>query len=38
VKWLYANDSYFKPPYADNLAALIHETTFRENLEPCLFS
>ncbi len=21
----------------DNLAALIHEPTFRENLEPCLF-
>ena len=37
VKWLYANDSYLKPPYADNLAALIHEPTFRENLEPCLF-
>ncbi|MCM2357388.1 MAG: DEAD/DEAH box helicase family protein [Geobacteraceae bacterium] len=37
VKWLYANDSYLKQPYADNLAALIHEPTFRENLEPCLF-
>lgn len=37
VKWLYANDSYLKKPYADNLAALIHEPTFRENLEPCLF-
>jgi len=23
-------------PYSDNLAALIHEPTFRENLEPCL--
>jgi len=22
VKWLYANDSYLKQPYADNLAAL----------------
>ncbi len=37
MKWLYANDSYLKQPYADNLAALIHEPTFRENLEPCLF-
>jgi type I restriction enzyme R subunit len=37
VKWLYTNDSYLKKPYADNLAALIHEPTFRENLEPCLF-
>lgn len=37
VKWLYTNDSYLKQPYADNLAALIHEPTFRENLEPCLF-
>ncbi len=37
VKWLYANDSYLKQPYADNLAALIHEPTFRDNLEPCLF-
>ena len=37
VKWFYANDSYLKQPYADNLAALIHEPTFRENQEPCLF-
>jgi len=37
VKWLYANDSYLKKPYADNLAALIHEPSFRDNLEPCLF-
>ena len=37
VNWLYANDSYLKQPYADNLAALIHEPTFRENQEPCLF-
>ena len=37
VKWLYANDSYLQKPYADNLAALIHEPTFRENLGPCLF-
>ena len=34
VKWLYANDSYLKQPYADNLAALIHEPIFWENLEP----
>jgi type I restriction enzyme, R subunit len=37
VKWLYANDSFLQKPYADNLAALIHEPTFRDNLEPCLF-
>ena len=37
VKWLYANDSFLQRPYADNLAALIHEPTFRDNLEPCLF-
>jgi type I restriction enzyme, R subunit len=37
VKWLYANDSYLKQPYADNLAALILEPTFRENLGHCLF-
>ena len=37
MKWLYANDSYLKQPYADNLGALIHEPTFRQNLEPCLF-
>jgi type I restriction enzyme R subunit len=36
VKWLYANDSYLKQPYADNLAALIHEPTFRENLDSIL--
>lgn len=35
VKWLYANDNYLKKPYADNLAALIHEPSFRDNLEPC---
>ena len=37
VKWLYANDSFLQKPYADNLAALIHEPTFRDNLGPCLF-
>lgn len=37
VKWLYANDTYLKKPYAENLAALIHEPSFRDNLEPCLF-
>jgi type I restriction enzyme, R subunit len=29
VKWLYANDSYFKQPNADNLAALIHGLRLR---------
>lgn len=37
VKWLYKNDSYLKLPYETNLNALIHEKTFRENLEPALY-
>lgn len=37
VKWLYQNDSYLKLPYDTKLASLIHEQTFKENLEPKLF-
>jgi type I restriction enzyme R subunit len=37
VKWLYANDPYLKIPYDTNLAALIHEQTFKDNLKPGLF-
>ena len=29
MKWLYANDSYLKQPYADNLTALIHGLRLR---------
>jgi type I restriction enzyme, R subunit len=38
VKWLYAHDSYLKMPYQDNLAALIHEPTFKDTLAPGLFN
>jgi len=42
VKWLYANDSYLKQPYADNLAALGFDfaqppVPERSRREPCLF-
>lgn len=38
VKWLYQNDSYLKLPYDTNLASLIHEQSFQENLDPKLFA
>ncbi|MBD2034553.1 DEAD/DEAH box helicase family protein [Leptolyngbya sp. FACHB-321] len=34
VHWLYANDAYLQLPYENNLAALIHEQTFKDNLNP----
>lgn len=34
VHWLYANDAYLQPPYDTNLGALIHEQTFKDNLNP----
>ena len=37
VHWLYANDPYLKLPYANNLAALIHAQTFKDNLKRGLF-
>jgi type I restriction enzyme, R subunit len=37
VIWLYSNDSYLQKPYQENLAALIHEQTFKDNLDPVLF-
>lgn len=37
VIWLYENDSYLNKPYSDNLASLIHEQTFKDNLSPNLF-
>jgi len=38
VLWLYDNDAYLRPPYDNNLGALIHEQTFKDNLKPGLFS
>ncbi len=37
VLWLYANDGGLKKPYQENLAALIHEPTFRKILPTSLF-
>ena len=37
VLWLYDNDAYLKPPYGNNLGALIYEQTFQDNLKPGLF-
>jgi type I restriction enzyme, R subunit len=37
VHWLYANDPYLQLPYDNNLGALIHEPTFKDNLKPGLF-
>jgi type I restriction enzyme, R subunit len=37
VKWLYKNEPYLQLPYDDNLSALIHEQTFRDNLDPQIF-
>ena len=34
VKWMYAHDSYLRMPYQDNLAALIHEPTFKDTIAP----
>lgn len=34
VHWLYKNDAYLQPPYDNNLGALIHEQTFKDNLNP----
>ncbi|WP_320176133.1 DEAD/DEAH box helicase family protein [Maridesulfovibrio sp.] len=35
--WLYDHDEYLKKPYAENLGALIHEPSFKENMPPSLF-
>lgn len=37
VHWLYAHDPYLQLPYDTNLAALIHEQSFQDNLKPGLF-
>ncbi|SPB14455.1 EcoEI R domain-containing protein [Caballeronia novacaledonica] len=38
VAWLYTHDKTFKLPYQDNLSALIHEPTFRQNVGEALFT
>src|SRR5690606_3330919 len=38
VKWVYAADRSMKAPYKDNLQSLIHEPTFRFELEPQTWS
>ena len=38
VIWLYDYDPYLILPYDNNLGALIHEQTFKDNLPPNLFS
>lgn len=37
VHWLYTHDAGLQRPYQDNLAALIHEPTFKHVLPPRLF-
>ena len=37
VKFVYAHDAALKLPYQDNVSSLIHETSFRNILEPRLF-
>lgn len=34
VLWLYKNDPYLQLPYDNKLGALIHEQTFKDNLNP----
>ncbi|WP_299345474.1 DEAD/DEAH box helicase family protein [uncultured Pseudoxanthomonas sp.] len=38
VSWLYAHDKAFKPPYQDNLSALIFEPSFRQQVGNALFT
>ena len=37
VIWLYENEPYLELPGSNNLGALIHEQTFKDNLRPGLF-
>jgi type I restriction enzyme, R subunit len=37
LQWLYKNDSALKAPYEKNLAAMIHEPTFKNNIKGGLF-
>lgn len=38
VKWLYQNDTSLRRPYDDNLAALLHEPTFRATAGEAIFT
>ncbi|WP_427340445.1 DEAD/DEAH box helicase family protein [Caloranaerobacter sp. DY30410] len=38
VKWVYKHDGYLKVPYQDNLSSLIHDRTFKDIIEPKLFT
>jgi len=38
VKWVYTVDKTIQTPYKDTLSALIHEYTFKKQLDPTLFS
>ncbi|MBE6022612.1 MAG: DUF4145 domain-containing protein [Cellulosilyticum sp.] len=37
VKWVYSFDNDLTVPYQDNISTLIHESTFRQIIEPKLF-
>lgn len=37
INWLYKNDEYLKLPYDTSLNSLLHEETFKQNLDPKLF-
>ena len=37
LRWLYQNDTALKAPYEKNLAAMIHEPTFKNNIKGGLF-
>src|SRR5689334_20678809 len=38
LQWLYAHDGDLRPPYQDNLAAMLHEPSFQAILPPGLFA
>ncbi|WP_346938673.1 DEAD/DEAH box helicase family protein [uncultured Clostridium sp.] len=38
VKWVYSFDNELTVPYQDNISSLIHEPTFRQIIDPSLFS
>ena len=38
VQWLYDHDRAFRYPYDDNLAALLNEASFRDNVPPAIYT
>ena len=38
VQWLYSHDAAFQYPYDDNLAALLHEASFRNNVPHAVYT